>query len=99
MRTSARLMGATAVAVGLLAVGSPGFAADSKKEDNHSSVTIAAAEGGNGGHGGDGGKGNFCPALVFGNAFCGNGGSADGGDANATAEDDSKDQEAEKKSK
>jgi hypothetical protein len=89
-------MGATFAAAGLLAVGPPAFADES--EDNDSSVTTAASEGGNGGHGGAGGLGvNICPAigvLAPAEAECGagNGGSADGGDAEATAEDDSKDQ-------
>ncbi|MEV4648302.1 hypothetical protein [Saccharopolyspora sp. NPDC049357] len=90
-------MGVAAVAVGVLAMGSPAFADGSK--DNDPSVTTAAAEGGNAGHGGNGGLGvNVCPALGIagpGKPECGagNGGSADGGDAEATAEDDSKDQE------
>ena len=99
MRSSVRLMGASFAAAGLMAVGSPAFAGES--EDNDPSVTTAAAEGGNGGHGGAGGFGvNICPAiglLAPAEAECGagNGGSANGGDAEATAEDDSKDHEKE----
>ncbi|MEV4648306.1 hypothetical protein [Saccharopolyspora sp. NPDC049357] len=90
-------MGATIAAAGLMAIGSPAFADES--EDNDPSVTTAAAEGGNGGHGGAGGFGiNLCPAIgILGEAHAecgaGNGGSADDGDAEATAEDDSKDQD------
>ena len=96
MRTTLRLMGATVAAAGLLAVGSPAFA-DGGDEGNDPSATTAVAEGGNGGDGGNGGLGvNVCPAIGLlgeGSADCSaaNGGSADGGDAEATAEDDSKD--------
>lgn len=95
MRSSVRLMGATFAAAGLMAVGSPAFADES--EDNDQSTTTAASQGGNGGYGGAGGLGvNICPAiglLAPAEAECGagNGGSADGGDAEATAEDDSQD--------
>lgn len=97
MRASTCLMGIAAVAAGVISMGSPAFAADS--QDNDPSVTTAAAEGGNAGHGGNGGLGvNICPAIGIaaqGKAECdaGNGGSANGGDAEATAEDDSKDHE------
>ncbi|MEV4646346.1 hypothetical protein [Saccharopolyspora sp. NPDC049357] len=99
MRVSTRLTGAALAVAGLMVVGSPAFADES--EDNDSSVTTAASEGGNGGHGGAGGFGvNVCPAigvLAPAEAECGagNGGSANGGDAEATAEDDSKDHEKE----
>jgi hypothetical protein len=91
-------MGAMIATGGLMAIGSPAFADGS--QDNDPSVTTAAAEGGNGGTGGNGDLGiNFCPAIgLFGDAEAecgaGNGGSADGGDAEATAEDDSNDEEA-----
>lgn len=99
MRVSTRLMGAALAVAGLMVVGSPAFADES--EDNDPSVTTAASEGGNGGHGGTGGFGvNVCPAigiLAPAEAECGagNGGSANGGDAEATAEDDSRDHEKE----
>ncbi|RRO18696.1 hypothetical protein EIL87_06165 [Saccharopolyspora rhizosphaerae] len=94
MRASVRLVGTAIAVTGLMSAGSPAFAAADK--DNHSSVTTAAAEGGKGGYGGNGGSFNFCPAIGLlkeAHAECGNGGSADGGDAYATAEDDSKDKE------
>ncbi|MEV4648301.1 hypothetical protein [Saccharopolyspora sp. NPDC049357] len=98
MHTTLRLMGATVAAAGLLAVGSPAFASGGGGGSDDPSVTTAGATGGNGGHGGNGGLGvNVCPAIGLlgeGSADCsaGNGGNANGGDAEATAEDDSKDE-------
>ncbi|MEV5540765.1 hypothetical protein AB0L13_28340 [Saccharopolyspora shandongensis] len=99
MRRSVRVLFAGAAAFGLLAMGgSPALAAKGKEKasDDDSTVT-AAAEGGAGGNGGNGGFGvNVCPSIALlspAKADCGagNGGSANGGDAEATAEDDSKD--------
>lgn len=94
MLKSVRVLFAGTFAAGLLAAGSvPALAAEDSSDDDPSNVT-AAAEGGNGGSGGNGGLGvNVCPAiglLAPAEAECGagNGGSADGGDAEATAEDD-----------
>lgn len=98
MRTTMRLMAATMATAALLGVGSTAFASGGG-EDNDPSVTTAGAQGGNGGHGGNGGLGlNVCPAVgLLGEASAecsaANGGSANGGDAEATAEDDSKDEE------
>ncbi|QIZ34682.1 hypothetical protein [Saccharopolyspora sp. ASAGF58] len=99
MRKSVRALFAGAAAVGLLAMGaSPALAAKGKEKtsDDDSTVT-AAAEGGKGGNGGNGGFGiNVCPSIALlapakANCGAGNGGSANGGDAEAYAEDDSKD--------
>ncbi|MCI2416085.1 hypothetical protein MOQ72_01495 [Saccharopolyspora sp. K220] len=99
MRSSVRALFAGVAATGILVMGaSPGIAATETGSDNDSTVT-AASEGGDGGHGGEGGHGlSICPAigiLAKGEASCdsGNGGDADGGDANAEAEDDSRDSE------
>ncbi|MEU5853609.1 hypothetical protein [Saccharopolyspora shandongensis] len=101
MRKFVRVLFAGAGAVGLLAMGaSPALAAKGSGNggsEDHSVVT-AASQGGDGGNGGNGGNGvNTCdPAIavsVPAKADCstGNGGKASGGDAKATAEDDSKD--------
>ncbi|MEV6230446.1 hypothetical protein AB0L88_21565 [Saccharopolyspora shandongensis] len=102
MRSSTRALFAGVAAVGLLAMGaSPALAAKGKaKESDDDSTVTAAAQGGNGGNGGNGGFGlNICPAigiLAKAEARCGagNGGSANGGDAWAEAEDDSRDTES-----
>lgn len=101
MRSSARALFAGVAAVGLLAMGaSPALAAKGKaKESDDDSTVTAAAQGGNAGNGGNGGWGlNICPAigiLAKAEAHCtaGNGGNANGGDAEANAEDDSRDTE------
>ncbi|PKW12729.1 hypothetical protein [Saccharopolyspora spinosa] len=101
MRSSARALLAGVAAVGLLAMGaSPALAAKGKaKESDDDSVVTAAAQGGNGGNGGNGGFGlNICPAIsIFAkaeaNCSAGKGGNANGGDAEAYAEDDSRDTE------
>lgn len=99
MRKSVRVLFAGAAAVGLLAMGaSPALAAKGKEKgsDDDSTVT-AAAEGGEGGNGGNGGFGtNTCPSISLltpakTDCGAGNGGSANGGDTEAYAEDDSKD--------
>ena len=98
MRNTMRLMAAGMATAALLGAGSTAFASGGH-EDNDPSITTAAAEGGDGGHGGNGGLGvNLCPAIgLLGEASAecsaANGGSANGGDAEATAEDDSKDHE------
>ncbi|MER6991167.1 hypothetical protein ABT337_16665 [Saccharopolyspora hirsuta] len=98
MRSTVRVLFAGLSVAGVLAMGaSPAFAAKKDKESDDDSTVTAASEGGAGGHGGNGGFGiNFCPAigvLAPASAECGagNGGSADGGDADSYAEDDSKD--------
>ena len=100
MRKSVRALFAGVAAAGLLAMGAtPALAAKGKKESDDDSTVTAASEGGAGGKGGEGGFGaNVCPAisiLAKADASCdaGNGGSANGGDAEATAEDDSRDSE------
>ncbi|EQD87346.1 hypothetical protein A8924_1790 [Saccharopolyspora erythraea NRRL 2338] len=98
MRSSARALFAGAVTAGLLVAGSStAFAAkDDKKKSDDDTTQTAAAEGGDGGYAGDGGIAiNFCPAigvLAKAEANCsgGNGGNANGGDAEAYAEDDSR---------
>ena len=102
MRSSVRVLFAGALAAGMLAAGSStAFAAkDDKKSDDDPSTVTAAAEGGNGGHAGNGGFGiNVCPAIgllgpATANCHAANGGNANGGDAEAFAEDDSRDTES-----
>ncbi|RKT85273.1 hypothetical protein SAMN05421805_115150 [Saccharopolyspora antimicrobica] len=98
MRSTVRVLFAGLSVAGVLALAaSPAFAAKNDKESDDDSTVTAAAEGGDGGHAGNGGFGiNVCPAigvLAPASAECGagNGGSANGGDADAYAEDDSKD--------
>jgi hypothetical protein len=102
VRSSVRALFAGAAAVGLLAMGAtPALAAKGSKgkDPGDDSTVTAASKGGDGGNGGNGGFGlNICPAigiLAKAEASCkaGNGGSAHGGDAEATAEDDSRDTE------
>jgi hypothetical protein len=99
VRNSVRALFAGITATGLLVMGaSSAFAAEDTESDDDSTVT-AASEGGNGGYGGSGGFGlNICPAIGIlakaeANCSAGNGGSANGGDAEADAEDDSQDDE------
>jgi hypothetical protein len=99
VRRTARVLIGGVAAAGLLAMGaSPALAAKGKqKESDDDSTVTAASEGGDGGNGGNGGFGvNFCPSIALlapakTNCDGGNGGNANGGDAEATAEDDSKD--------
>ncbi|MBB5154901.1 hypothetical protein [Saccharopolyspora phatthalungensis] len=98
MRRSVRAVFAGTAAFGLLAIGaSPALAAKGEKSSDDDSTVTAAAEGGKGGKGGHGGFGvNVCPSVALlapAKARCdgGNGGNANGGDAEAYAEDDSKD--------
>jgi hypothetical protein len=101
VRRSARVLIGGVAAAGLLAMGaSPALAAKGKeKESDDDSTVTAASEGGDGGNGGNGGFGvNVCPSIALlspakANCDAGNGGNANGGDAKATAEDDSKDRE------
>lgn len=97
MRTSVRVLFAGVVATGLFAAGSStALAAKDDKTSDDDTTQTAAAEGGDGGYAGDGGIAiNFCPAigvLAKAEANCsgGNGGNANGGDAEAYAEDDSR---------
>ncbi|MEU5852906.1 hypothetical protein [Saccharopolyspora shandongensis] len=95
MRKSFRVLFAGVTAAGLLAMGaSPALAAKGKKSDDQSIVT-APSHGGDGGNGGNGGVAvNICPAIALlgpAETHCegGNGGDANGGDAEATGENDS----------
>ena len=104
MRTSVRVLFAGTVAAGLFAAGaSPALAAKGGSSDDDPSTVTAAAEGGNGGHAGNGGFGlNVCPSISVlapakANCYAGEGGNANGGDAEAFAEDDSKDREQAKR--
>jgi len=73
---------------------SPALAAKDKKSDDHSAV-ITTSHGGDGGNGGNGGIAiNFCPTIAVlvpaeNNCEGGNGGDANGGEADATGENDS----------
>ncbi|MEV5540764.1 hypothetical protein AB0L13_28335 [Saccharopolyspora shandongensis] len=90
MRTSIRLLGVTAAAAAMLAMGSPAFASGGHGKggkDDHS-VTASEAQGGNG-KGGNGGLGVnlICGIGVLGKGSCdaANGGSGVGGDADSSA--------------
>ncbi|MBA8823388.1 hypothetical protein FHX42_000717 [Saccharopolyspora lacisalsi] len=95
MRASVRLLGTAFATAGLLAMGSPAFAAGGPPEVDVEDVQaqLAENEGGDGGNGGDGGLGvNACgliPVSVLGEnsveCSAGNGGAGgDGGDAGST---------------
>ncbi len=96
MRTSVRLLGTAFATAGLLAMGSPAFAAGGGPPEvdvEDVQAQLAHNEGGNGGDGGDGGIGvNACgliPVSVLGEnsvgCSAGNGGDGgDGGDAGST---------------
>ncbi|MEV0705524.1 hypothetical protein AB0I53_47490 [Saccharopolyspora sp. NPDC050389] len=97
MRTSIRLLGVTAAAAAMLAMGSPAFADGGKGhhgkggKDDHS-VTASEAQGGKG-EGGNGGLGVnvLCGIGVgvlgegTGSCSAGNGGNGIGGDADSSA--------------
>ncbi|MCX2732190.1 hypothetical protein OOZ19_18285 [Saccharopolyspora sp. NFXS83] len=78
MRTSTRLLGATAVAVALLGAGST--AAFAGGDDDKPSVTSESGDGGNGGSGGTG-LNLLCGIGILGEGSCSAADGGNGGDS------------------